>query len=83
VYNAHGKGKTQDIIYDGFWDKSLSQDINTNPMNVCIQEENMAKLHFTLFDLWEGEDNIKSSKDYSPFECQGEVYTNVTAISTR
>ncbi|HSI74805.1 MAG TPA: parallel beta-helix domain-containing protein [Lunatimonas sp.] len=83
VYNAHGKGKTQDIIYDGFWDKSLSQDIKTNPMNVCIQEENMANLHFTLFDLWEGEENIKSYKDYSPFECQAKVQTDVRAISNR
>jgi parallel beta-helix repeat protein len=83
VYNAHGKGKTQDIIYDGFWDKSLSQDIKTNPMSVCIKEENMANLHFTLFDLWEGEDNIKSYKDYSPFECQTIIQTDVSAISNR
>lgn len=83
VYNAHGKGKTQDIIHDGFWDKSLSQDIKTNPMNVCIQEENMANLHFTLFDLWEGEDNIKSYTDYSPFECQTTIQTDVSAISNR
>ncbi len=82
VYNAHGKGKTQDIIYDGFWDKSLSPDISTNPMNVCIREEEMAQLHFTLFDLWEGEDNIKSSKDYTPFECESEIQTNVSTIST-
>ena len=82
VYNAHGKGKTQDIIYDGFWDKSLSPDISTNPMNVCIMEEEMSQLHFTLFDLWEGEDNIKSSKDYTPFECESEIQTNVSTIST-
>lgn len=82
VYNAHGKGKTQDIIYDGFWDKSLSPDISTNPMNVCIREEEMSQLHFTLFDLWEGEDNIKSSKDYTPFECESEIQTNVSTIST-
>ncbi|WP_158860073.1 parallel beta-helix domain-containing protein [Lunatibacter salilacus] len=83
VYNAHGKGKTQDIIYDGFWDKSLSQDIKTNPMNVCIQEENMADLHFTLFDLWEGEENIKSYKDYSPFECQTNIKSDVSASLNR
>lgn len=83
VYNAHGKGKTQDIIYDGFWDKSLSQDIKTNPMSICINEENMANLHFTLFDLWEGEDNIKSYKDYSPFQCQTTIQTDVSAISNR
>lgn len=83
VYNAHGKGKTQDIIYDGFWDKSLSTDISTNPMNICFNEKDMANLHFTLFDLWDGEKNIKSYKDYSPFECQTEVQTDVRAISNR
>ncbi|TVP44758.1 MAG: hypothetical protein EA341_16200 [Mongoliibacter sp.] len=81
VYNAHGKGKTQDIVFDGFWDKSLSEDLNTNPMKICIQESGMDKLHFTLFDLWEGEDNIKSSKDYSPFDCQTEIKTDVSAIA--
>jgi parallel beta-helix repeat protein len=81
MYNAHGKGKTQDIIYDGFWDKQLSPDIESNPMNVCIRESEMSQLHFTLFDLWEGEDNIKSSKDYSPFACETEIQTNVSAIS--
>lgn len=75
VYNAHGKGKTQDIIYDGFWDKRLSPDIKTNPMNVCIREADMSQLRFTLFDLWEGEENIKSSSDYAPFDCQTEVHT--------
>lgn len=81
VYNAHGKGKTQDIVFDGFWDKSISKDLNTNPMKICIQESGMDKLHFTLFDLWEGEDNIKSSKDYSPFDCQTEIKTDVSAIA--
>ncbi len=83
VYNAHGKGKTQDIIYDGFWDKRLSPDIKTNPMNVCIREADMSQLRFTLFDLWEGEENIKSSSDYAPFDCQTEVHTQVRALSTR
>lgn len=81
VYNAHGKGKTQDIVYDGFWDKSLSEVINTNPMKICIQESGMDKLHFTLFDLWEGEDNIKASKDYSPFQCQTEIKTDVRDVA--
>jgi parallel beta-helix repeat protein len=81
VYNAHGKGKTQDIIYDGFWDKSLSDNIESNPMNICIQEKEMEKLHFTLFDLWEGEENIKSSKDYSPFNCKTEIKTDVSAVA--
>ncbi|SEI89207.1 parallel beta-helix repeat-containing protein [Cyclobacterium xiamenense] len=83
VYNAHGTGKTQDIIYDGFWDKRLSPDIKTNPMNVCIREADMSQLRFTLFDLWEGEENIKSSSDYAPFDCQTEVHTQVRALSTR
>ncbi|MFD2036626.1 parallel beta-helix domain-containing protein [Belliella marina] len=80
IYNAHGKGKTQDIVYDGFWDKSISDDISTNPMKLCIKEADMASLHFTLFDLWEGEENIKSSKEFGSFDCQGEIQTNVSAI---
>lgn len=83
IYNAHGKGKTQDIIHDGFWDKRLSPDIKTNPMNVCIREAGMSQLRFTLFDLGEGEENIKSSSDYKPFDCQIDVHTNVRAISNR
>lgn len=81
VYNAHGKGKTQDIIYDGFWDKNIGDDIKTNPMNICFKENNMSKLHFTLFDLWEGEENIKASKNFSPFQCELEIKTNVTLVS--
>jgi len=81
VYNAHGKGKTQDIIYDGFWDKNISDNINSNPMNLCIQEKDMNKLHFTVFDLWEGEENIKASKDYSPFDCKTEIKTDVSAVA--
>ncbi|WP_194774423.1 parallel beta-helix domain-containing protein [Pararhodonellum marinum] len=81
VYNAHGKGKTQDIIYDGFWDTRISDDINTNPMKICIQEPQMESLHFTRFYLLEGEDNIKSFKAYSPFDCSLKVQTNVSAIS--
>lgn len=83
VYNAHGKGKTQDIIYDGFWDKSLSENIHSNPMRICIQENGMDNLHFTLFDLWEGEDAIKSSSDYAPFVCQSKIVTNVSSLSKR
>lgn len=80
VYNAHGKGKTQDIIYDGFWDKSISENITSNPMRICIQENGIDKLHFTLFDLWEGEKAIKSSSDYAPFVCQSQVYTDVSSL---
>jgi parallel beta-helix repeat protein len=81
VYNAHGKGKTQDIIYDGIWDTSLSKDIKSNPMNVCIQEEGLDKMHFTMFYLMEGQDNIKAYKDYSPFDCTFTVETNVENVS--
>lgn len=82
-YNAHGKGKTQDIIYDGFFDKALNSNIQSNPMNICLQEEEIHKLHFTLFDLWEGEENIKASKDYSHFVCKTEVITDVKHLTSR
>lgn len=82
VHNATGIGRTQDIIYDGFWDKELAADIKTNPMKICIEESQIEKLHFTLFDLWEGEENIKSSKDYGPFVCKGQIKTDVSAISS-
>jgi len=81
IYNAHGKGKTQDIIYDGFWDKNISENIASNPMKVCIREQGMEKLHFTLFDLWDGEENIKASKDYAPFQCETEIKTDVSAVA--
>lgn len=81
VHNATGIGRTQDIIYDGFWDKNLGDAIQSNPMKICIEESQMEDLHFSLFDLWEGEENIKSSKDYSPFVCKGQVMTDVSAIT--
>jgi parallel beta-helix repeat protein len=81
VHNATGIGRTQDIIYDGFWDKNLGDAIQSNPMKICIEESQMEDLHFSLFDLWEGEENIKSSKDYSPFVCKGQVTTDVSAIT--
>lgn len=80
VYNAHGKGKTQDIIYDGIWDTSISKDINTNPMNVCIQEKEMDKMHFTRFYLMDGKDNIKSYKEYGPFNCSMTIETDVKNV---
>lgn len=83
VYNAHGKGKTQDIVYDGFFDKALGSKVQSNPMNICLQEEEIHNLHFTLFDLWEGEENIQASKDYSPFVCKTEVLTDVKHLSNR
>jgi parallel beta-helix repeat protein len=69
VYNAHGKGKSQDIIYDGFFDNSLGIDIEGNPMNICISEPQMENLHFTRFSLGEGRDNIRSFSDIQPFTC--------------
>ncbi|WP_339865875.1 parallel beta-helix domain-containing protein [uncultured Algoriphagus sp.] len=82
IYNAHGKAKTQDIIYDGIWDESISKDINTNPMNICLSEKNINDLLFTRFDLSEGEDNIKAFADASPFQnCTAPVKTNVSALA--
>jgi parallel beta-helix repeat protein len=68
-YNAHGKGKSQDIVYDGFWDKTLGSSIRENPMQICISESQMADLRFSMFDLWGGKDAISSIADYSPFIC--------------
>lgn len=63
IYNAHGLAKTQDIIYDGFWDETISSTIDTNPMNICIQEKSIETLRFTRFYLMEGEDNIQAFGD--------------------
>lgn len=83
LYNAHGKAKTQDIIYDGIWDESISETIDTNPMNLCIDEKNIAELYFTRFYLMEGEDNIDSFSDVSPFQnCTVAVHTDVSQIAT-
>ncbi|MFM7628228.1 MAG: parallel beta-helix domain-containing protein [Algoriphagus sp.] len=72
LYNAHGWLKTQDIIYDGIWDESISTSIESNPMRICIQEPTMGSLRFTRFYLMEGEDNIDSFSDSSPFQvCEG------------
>lgn len=82
IYNAHGKAKTQDIIYDGIWDESISNDITTNPMRVCLSEQNMADLLFTRFDLSEGEDNIEAFADATPFQnCKVPVQTNVSQLA--
>jgi parallel beta-helix repeat protein len=83
IHNAHGIGKTQDIIYDGIWDKSLSETIDSNPMHICIQENEMENLRFTRFYLMEGEDHIDSFKDYGHFQdCTVNVQTDVTNISS-
>ncbi|MFC3880263.1 parallel beta-helix domain-containing protein [Algoriphagus namhaensis] len=83
VHNAHGKAKTQDIIYDGIFDEQLGSNIASNPMRVCISEGDMTDMHFTLFDLSEGEDNIKSSSDHTPFQnCQVQVKTSVESLAS-
>ncbi len=69
IYNAHGKGKSQDIIYDGFFDNSLSSGIEDNPMNICISEPQIEELHFTRFYLDQGIDHIDSFGNYQPFLC--------------
>ncbi|MEP0713648.1 parallel beta-helix domain-containing protein [Algoriphagus sp.] len=84
VYNAHGKAKTQDIIYDGILDESISKDILTNPMRICLAEKNMADLYFTRFSLMNGEDNIEGFSDASPFQnCEVRVQTNVDVLAER
>lgn len=82
VHNAYGPGKTQDIIYDGIWDKALSEKINTNPMRICIQERGIEDLHFTRFYLMDGEENIESFKDYQLFQnCKVDVNTDITSLA--
>lgn len=82
VYNAHGKAKTQDIIYDGIWDEALSESIDSNPMNICIAEEGMENLYFTRFYLMEGDDKIEAFSDYKPFQnCKVNVQTDVSQIA--
>jgi len=84
VYNAHGKAKTQDIVYDGIFDENRGNSIAQNPMNICISEIGLENLYFTQFDLSEGEENIKSSADVSPFSnCQVNVTTDVSFISSK
>ncbi|WP_134201898.1 parallel beta-helix domain-containing protein [uncultured Algoriphagus sp.] len=84
IYNAHGKAKTQDIVYDGIFDESRGNSIAQNPMNICISEPGVENLYFTQFDLSEGEENIKSSADVSPFSnCQVNVTTDVSFISSK
>ena len=80
--SAHGIGKTQDIVYDGIWDESISKDIESNPMKICINEAEMAELRFTRFYLMEGEDNIKAYKEYEPFVCDYSVKTDVNFLSS-
>lgn len=70
LHGAHGKAKSQDIIYDGFFDPVKGRDVAENPMQICINEPDMKNLHFTRFYLEEGEKNIRSFKEYTPFSCK-------------
>ncbi|OOG75273.1 parallel beta-helix domain-containing protein [Algoriphagus sp. A40] len=82
VHNAYGPGKTQDIIYDGIWDKEISEKIDSNPMRICIQEQGIEDLHFTRFYLMDGEENIESFKDYQLFQnCKVAVTTDITSLA--
>lgn len=82
VHNAYGPAKTQDIIYDGIWDKELSEKIESNPMRICIQEQGIEDLHFTRFYLMDGEENIESFKDYQLFQnCKVEVKTDIRSLA--
>lgn len=82
VHNAYGPAKTQDIIYDGIWDKELSEKIESNPMRICIQEQEIEDLHFTRFYLMDGEENIESFKDYQLFQnCKVDVKTDTKSLA--
>ena len=82
IYNAHGTAKTQDIIYDGFWDKTISETIESNPMRICIAEKGIENLRFTRFYLMDGKDNIKAFADYQLFEkCKIDVQTDTKHLA--
>ena len=82
MYNAHGTAKTQDIIYDGFWDKTISETIESNPMRICISEKGIENLRFTRFYLMDGKDNIQAFADYQLFEnCKVDVQTDKKALT--
>jgi parallel beta-helix repeat protein len=83
IYNAYGKAKTQDIIYDGFWDKAISETIDSNPMRICIEEKGIEDLRFSRFYLMDGEENIRSYKDYQLFQnCKVSVETDVSRLAS-
>ncbi len=82
IYNAHGTAKTQDIIYDGFWDKTISETIESNPMRICIAEKGIENLRFTRFYLMDGKDNIQAFADYQLFEnCKVDVQTDTKQLT--
>ena len=83
VYNAHGFAKGQDIIYDGIWDESLSSTIDTNPMQICLDEKAVG-LRFTRFYLMEGEDKIEAFDDFQTFtNCTVEVKTDLKNLAQK
>lgn len=82
IYNAHGKAKTQDIIYDGIWDTTVGESIESNPMRICIAEPSMNDLYFSRFYLMDGDDNIKAFKESAPFQnCKVKVLTNTSQMA--
>lgn len=82
IYNAHGTAKTQDIIYDGFWDKTISETIESNPMRICIAEKGIENLRFTRFYLMDGKDNIEAFADYQLFgNCKVDVETDTKNLT--
>lgn len=84
IYNAHGMAKTQDIIYDGFWDKAVSETIDSNPMRICISEKGMENLRFTRFYLMDGKENIEAFSDYQHFaNCKVDVKTDTKHIAEK
>jgi parallel beta-helix repeat protein len=82
IYNAHGKAETQDIIYDGIWDTSLSENIESNPMRICISEPSINELYFSRFFLMDGDENIESFKESASFQnCKVDVLTDTSHIA--
>jgi parallel beta-helix repeat protein len=82
IYNAHGKAETQDIIYDGIWDTTISENIESNPMRICISEPSINELYFSRFFLMDGDENIESFKESAPFQnCKVDVLTDTSHIA--
>jgi parallel beta-helix repeat protein len=79
--NAYGAMKSQDIVYDGILNPAVGNDISKNPMNICFKEPQMAALHFTYFELSEKASDIKAFKDYSYFNCEQSIKTDVEFMS--
>ena len=79
--NAWGPMKSQDIVYDGIVDAEDQYSVKNNPMNVCIKEPQIADLHFTYFVLSEKISDIEAFKEYSFFECEHPVVTDVSSIA--